>query len=62
MGTTVAKQPDQRHLSVQEIEQRDALVERLFEAVPGFNDPHRVYVGSIDGDKHIAYRYAFRST
>jgi hypothetical protein len=39
-----------------------ALQERLFEAVPGFNDPHTVNVGSMDRDKHMAYRYAFRPT
>jgi len=36
---------DQTRSSEQEAEQRDALVERLFEAVLGFNDLHMVYVG-----------------
>jgi 2-polyprenyl-3-methyl-5-hydroxy-6-metoxy-1,4-benzoquinol methylase len=44
-GTTVATPADQTHSSEQEAEQRDALVERLFEAVLSFNDLHMVYVG-----------------
>jgi 2-polyprenyl-3-methyl-5-hydroxy-6-metoxy-1,4-benzoquinol methylase len=41
----VATPAGHAHLSEREIKQRDALVERLFNAVLGFNDIYLVYVG-----------------